>query len=90
MPLIKSISINADRENPFPFNIPAVRFAKQIILDERITIFVGDNGSGKSTLLETLALSLNIPLIGGYIGSSAGYRITKTFLDNPDQYLRHF
>jgi predicted ATPase len=44
MPFIKSFSINADRENPFPFSIPAVKFAKQIKLDERITIFVGDNG----------------------------------------------
>ena len=84
MPFIKSFSINADRENPFPFNIPAVKFAKQIKLDERITIFVGDNGSGKSTLLETIALSLNIPLIGGYIGSSAGFeaaRSLKPYLD---------
>jgi len=84
MSFIKSFSINADRENPFPFNIPAVKFAKQIKLDERITIFVGDNGSGKSTLLETIALSLNIPLIGGYIGSSAGFeaaRSLKPYLD---------
>jgi predicted ATPase len=84
MPFIKSFSINADRENPFPFNIPAVKFAKQIELDERITIFVGDNGSGKSTLLETIALSLNISLIGGYIGSSAGFeaaRLLKPYLD---------
>ncbi|HXO77242.1 MAG TPA: AAA family ATPase, partial [Puia sp.] len=68
----------------FPFNIPAVKFAKQIKLDERITIFVGDNGSGKSTLLETIALSLNISLIGGYIGSSAGFeaaRALKPYLD---------
>lgn len=84
MPFIKSFSINTDRQNPFPFNIPAVKFAKQIKLDERITVFVGDNGSGKSTLLETIALSLNIPLIGGYIGSSAGFeaaRLLKPYLD---------
>jgi predicted ATPase len=44
---------------------------------------VGDNGSGKSTLLETIALSLNISLIGGYIGSSAGFeaaRLLKPYL----------
>ena len=84
MPFIKSFSINTDRQNPFPFNIPAVKFAKQIELDERITIFVGDNGSGKSTLLETIAYWLKIPLIGGYIDSSAGFeaaRLLKPYLD---------
>lgn len=144
MPFIKSLTINADRQHPFPYNIPAVKFAKQITLNDRVTIFVGDNGSGKSTLLESIALSLNLPLTGGLIGSHAGfeaarllkpyvqiewgrqtnkgfffraedfsdfinriyeiqedgmqqvgyketdhYRITKTFLDNPNHYLRH-
>jgi predicted ATPase len=50
MPFIKSFSIVADRQRPFPFNIPAVKFAKQISLDMPVTIFVGDNGCGKSTL----------------------------------------
>src|SRR5205085_4206194 len=83
MPFIKSFSINTDKQNPFPFNIPAVRFAKQISLDQKVTIFVGDNGSGKSTLLESIAYSINLPLIGGFIGSSAGFeaaRLLKPYL----------
>lgn len=66
MPFIKSFSIDAGKEHPFPYNIAAVKFAKQVMLNDSVTIFVGDNGCGKSTLLETLALQLNLPLIGGY------------------------
>jgi predicted ATPase len=71
MAFIKSFSILADREHPFPFNIPAVRFAKGIALGDQVTIFVGDNGCGKSTLLESLAYSIDIPLIGGRIGGAS-------------------
>jgi predicted ATPase len=68
---IKSFAINTDKQQPFPFNIPAVRFAKGIELGEQVTIFVGDNGSGKSTLLESIAYSIDIPLIGGRIGGAS-------------------
>jgi predicted ATPase len=84
MPFIRSFSIDTDKQNPFPFNIPAVKFAKQIKLSARVTIFVGDNGCGKSTLLESLAYFLNIPLIGGFIGSSASFeaaRLLKPYLE---------
>lgn len=84
MPFIKSFSINTDKRNPFPFSVPAVRFAKQIALDKRVTIFVGDNGSGKSSLLESLGLYLNLPLIGGFIGGSSGFdaaRALKQYLE---------
>lgn len=78
MPFIRSFSINTDRQQPFPFNIPAVRFARNVQLDEKVTIFVGDNGSGKSTLLEAVAYSADIPLIGGRIGgASASFEAAK-------------
>jgi predicted ATPase len=67
MPFIKSFSINTEKKHPFPFSIPAVRFAKEIKLHSKVNIFVGDNGSGKSTLLEAIAYKLNLPLIGGFI-----------------------
>jgi predicted ATPase len=66
MPFIRSFSINTNKQQPFPFNIPAVKFAKNIALD-KINIFIGDNGSGKSTLLETIAYEIGLPLIGGHI-----------------------
>lgn len=77
MPFLKSFSINTHKQNPFPFNIPAVKFAKQIDFNPKITIFIGDNGCGKSTLLEMLAIKLNLPLIGGYIGSHAGFEAAR-------------
>lgn len=73
MAFIKSISVNTDKENPFPFNIPAVKFAGNVSLDQQVTVFVGDNGCGKSTLLESMAYSINLPLIGGFIKSSRGF-----------------
>lgn len=69
MPFLRSFSFNSSRQQPFPFNVPAVRLAGQkIALDNSVTIFTGDNGTGKSTLLESIALYMNIPLISDHIG----------------------
>jgi len=70
MAFLQSFSINTDKQHPFPFNIPAVRFGRQLALEE-VTIFVGDNGTGKSTLLESIAYGLDLPLIGGRIGKAS-------------------
>ncbi|RBL89945.1 AAA family ATPase [Chitinophaga flava] len=78
MPFLRSFSINATRQQPFPYNVPAVRFAKDIALDKQITILVGDNGSGKSTLLESIALHLDLPLMGGDIGMREGFEAART------------
>lgn len=79
MAIIRSFSINTDQQHPFPYNIPAVRYARSVELGEKITIFVGDNGCGKSTLLEGLAYYLDLPLIGGRIGgASPSFLAAKT------------
>jgi len=83
MSFLRSFSITSQKKNPFPFNVFAVRFAKEIELDNKVTIFVGDNGSGKSTLLETIAMALNLPLIGGFISERPGFdaaRILQQYL----------
>lgn len=80
MPYLKSFSINAGKEHPFPFNIPAVKFARNIELDPAVTIMVGDNGSGKSTLLESIALHMDIPLIGGHIKTHPGFEAARLLL----------
>lgn len=67
MSFIKSFSIITEKQNPFPFNVAAVKFAKEMLIGNTVTIFVGDNGSGKSSLLEAIAYKLNLPLIGGFI-----------------------
>lgn len=70
---IKTISINTNKTHPFPYNISAIKFAKHLNLANSITIFAGDNGCGKSTLLETIALKLNLPLIGGFAGDKKSF-----------------
>jgi predicted ATPase len=77
MPFLKSFSLDAKKVVPFPYNIPAVRFAKQVDIDPKVTIFVGDNGCGKSTLLETIAYHLRLPLIGGQITSTDGFEAAR-------------
>ena len=84
MPFIKSFNINTFKTNPFPFNIPAVKFAKDIDLNAPMIIIVGDNGSGKSTLLESLALYCSLPLIGGHIQQHPGFdaaRLLQPFIE---------
>lgn len=77
MPFIKSISFDTEKTVPFPFNIAAVQFAKNLLLNSGVTIFAGDNGSGKSTLLESIACKLNLPLIGGYIKNHPGFEAAQ-------------
>lgn len=82
MSFIRSFSINTNKQQPFPFNIPAVRFAKNIELG-KINIFIGDNGTGKSTLLESIAYEIDLPLIGGHIKEVKDFeaaRILKPYL----------
>lgn len=73
MPYLQTFSINTTKKAPFPFNIPAVQFAKNISLGNAVTILAGDNGSGKSTLLEALAMYIKLPLIGGQIRLKDGF-----------------
>jgi predicted ATPase len=77
MPFLQSLHINSNKTHPFPFNIPAVKFAKHISIGSGVTIFVGDNGCGKSTLLESIALCCNLPLIGGYIQNNPGFEAAR-------------
>jgi predicted ATPase len=53
--------------HPFPFNIPVVRLARDVLPDRPTTIFVGDNGCGKSTLPESIGYSVDLPLIGIFL-----------------------
>ena len=65
MPYLKSLHINTDKQRPFPFDIPAIRFAKNLNLSKAVNFIVGDNGTGKSTLLEALAFRLQLPHMDG-------------------------
>ncbi len=65
MPYLNSINIKTEKERPFPFSIPAIKFAKNIQFSTPVTFLIGDNGTGKSTLLETLAFRLQLPHMDG-------------------------
>ncbi len=65
MSYISSIHINTDKSNPFPFNVPSIKFAKNVSLDTPISFFIGDNGTGKSTLIEAIAFRLQLPHMDG-------------------------
>ena len=49
----------------YPFNIPAVKNLRSLLLHKKVTFFVGDNGSGKSTLLEAIAVRAGCSPEGG-------------------------
>ncbi|MCK5761647.1 MAG: AAA family ATPase [Candidatus Izimaplasma sp.] len=53
--IIKKISFQEFDSLEYPFNITAITNLKELDLDNKITIFVGENGSGKSTLLQAIA-----------------------------------
>jgi len=73
MSYIKSVHINTEKTNPFPFNVPAIKHARGIGLSE-LNFFIGDNGTGKSTLLETIAFRLQLPHIDGSSYSKAAFQ----------------
>ncbi len=80
MSYIKSLNINTQKKNPFPYNVSAIKFAKNLDLSAKLNFFIGDNGSGKSTLLETLAFRLQLPHMDGseYAKKSFGAAVHLT------------
>lgn len=65
MPYISKLHINCQKTNPFPFSVPAIKYAKNIDLSNPVTFFIGDNGTGKSTLIESIAFRLQLPHMDG-------------------------
>ncbi len=53
--LIKRIEFSKFDNDKYPFNLKCLRNTKDLDLNNKITILVGDNGSGKSTLLKAIA-----------------------------------
>ncbi len=69
--MIKRLCIQPFNKTNYPFNIEAIKTIKELDLDNKITIFVGDNGSGKSTLLQAIAYYNNsINVSGSSLDSS--------------------
>ena len=81
MPYLKSVHFEIEKKRNFPFDIPAIKYSRNLELDKGVNIIVGDNGTGKSTLLESLAFKLNLPLISGYIGDKDGFDAARLLKD---------
>ena len=65
MPYITKLHINTDRIHPYPYDVLAVKYAKNIDLSNKVTFLIGENGCGKSTLLEAIAFRLQLPHMDG-------------------------
>ncbi len=65
MSYLSSFHIQTEREHPYPYSVPAIKFAKHIDVSSKITFIIGENGSGKSTLLEAIAYRLQLPHMDG-------------------------
>ena len=81
MSYISKVSIDCPREQPFPFDISAVKYAKGLDFSNPITFIIGDNGTGKSTLLETIAFRLQLPNMDGSSYSKRGFEAARILME---------
>ncbi|MEW4922254.1 AAA family ATPase [Algibacter sp. 2305UL17-15] len=80
MPYLSTLNINTNRTHPYPFDIPAIKHAKNIDFNAQITFLVGENGTGKSTLLESIACLLQLPHMDGSGYNKSSFEAAKTLL----------
>ncbi|QTE21546.1 AAA family ATPase [Polaribacter cellanae] len=80
MPYLSTLHINKERKHPYPFDIPAIKYAKNLDVSNRVTFLVGENGSGKSTLLEAIACRLQLPHMDGSSYAKNSFDAAKTLL----------
>lgn len=78
MSYLKTINIITEKSQPFPFNIPGIRYAKNIDVFSSLNFFIGDNGTGKSTLLEAIAFRLQLPHMDGSNYMKNSFNAAKT------------
>lgn len=80
MPFLSTIHINSNKVHPYPYDVPAVKYAKHIDVSNQVTFIIGENGSGKSTLLETIACRLQLPHMDGYGYAKKSFDAAKALL----------
>ncbi len=62
---VKYIEPVKSYQDRFPFNIPIIKFLKEIEFTSQVTFLVGENGTGKSTFIEALAAAVGSITVGG-------------------------
>lgn len=82
MPYISSLHFDTEKTNPFPYNVPSIKFGKHIGFKSPITFFIGDNGAGKSTLIETIAFRLQLPHMDGSDYSKRSFDASRTLIQH--------
>lgn len=63
-------------EEQYPYNIPSLKYLKEITFQKEVTFFTGENGSGKSTLTEAIAVCAGFNPEGG--GRNFNFRTSET------------
>jgi predicted ATPase len=91
-PYLREISLreNAEREQEYPFSIPAIRRMGTIRFHPDVTFFVGENGTGKSTLLEAIALLWGLNPEGGSRNFRFATRASESELSGSLHMVRSF
>ncbi|MCV6629141.1 MAG: AAA family ATPase [Flavobacteriaceae bacterium] len=65
MPYIHALHIDLAKNAPYPFDVSAIKYAKNLQFSKGVNFIIGENGCGKSTLLETLGMYLQLPHLDG-------------------------
>jgi len=66
----------------YPFNIPCLKYFRELAFHPNVTFFTGENGVGKSTLIEALAVSLGFNAEGGSKNFNFASKATHSELHN--------
>jgi len=73
---LKKVNLHPEKyptQDSYPFYLPILQNTKQVILENPVTLFVGENGTGKSTLLEAMAIACGIHIWRNEERSRPGY-----------------
>lgn len=78
---VKRRSSTTDRQEAYPFSLPALRNFHELVLHPKVTFLVGENGTGKSTLLEGIATAWGFNPEGGSINFRFSTRASHSDLN---------
>ena len=78
-PFVHAVLLDPPSAGDYSDELPALREAQRVELDDRVTFLVGENASGKSTLIEAIAIKAKLNAEGG--GKLLRFSTRKTHSD---------
>ena len=81
--------LSAAQRKEYPFNVPAVATAENILFHQNVTFLTGENGSGKSTLIEAIAIAAGFNAEGGTKNFNFATRHSESSLHESLQLIRN-